>query len=377
LSRADLKRRADEARRWLLEAVFPLWSTAGFDAASGQFVEQLSLEGEPDVGARRRVLVQARQLYVFAVAGRMGWDGPWRAVMDAAADTLLARGRDDGGDWIFAFDSAGRPVDRRLDLYTQAFVIFGLGHAATALGRVDLLAAAQATRERLCAAWRAPGGGFREGALHPGLRRQNPHMHLFEAAMALHQAGGDPADLALSGELWTLFATRFAADAGVLEYFDDDLAPLSDARGRITEPGHAFEWSWLAGQWRTLSGADTIGLADRLYAAGRRGVSADGIACDEVWTDGTVKAATGRCWPQTEWLKAALARLGRDPAAAADVGAAHDSLLRFLGDVRPGAWRDRRLADGGWAAGPAPASSGYHIVCALDQLIAWSASAGG
>jgi mannose/cellobiose epimerase-like protein (N-acyl-D-glucosamine 2-epimerase family) len=369
---ADLEARAARARRWLFEDAFPLWSSAGFDARTGQFVEQLTLAGEPLTAVPRRVIVQARQLYVFATAGRMGWDGPWRAVATAAAEALLARGRTDDGDWIFAFDGQGRPSDLRLDLYTQAFAIFGLTHAATALDRADLLDAARATRVRLELAWRAPAGGFVEGALFPGVRRQNPHMHLFEAVMALHAATGDAADAALAAALWSLFKDRFAAEAGVLEYFDEALVPLAGDRGRVTEPGHAFEWAWLAGRWGRRAGTDESAVADRLYAIGRRGVGPGGAACDEVWTDGTIKTASARCWPQTEYLKAALARLARTGATAdaAAAAGAHDALLAYLAGVRPGAWRDRRLADGGWAEGPAPASSGYHIVCALNELIA-------
>jgi mannose-6-phosphate isomerase len=362
---ADLSARAAAARRWLLEAAFPLWGTAGFDAASGQFVEQLTVAGEPSVETPRRTLVQARQLYVFAVAARMGWTGPWRAIMNAAADTLLARGRTDAGDWIYTFDASGRPLDARTDLYTQAFVIFGLVHAAEALGRDDLMEAALHTRQRLTATWRAPTGGFLEGEVHAHARRQNPHMHLFEAITALWEARRDPADAALGAELLALFEQRFAAPAGVLEYFDADLAPLNDTRGRVHEPGHAFEWSWLIGRWTAAGGAPRLDLAEGLYAAARLGVNAEGIAQDEVWSDGTVKSASARLWPQTERLRAALGRADL-PAARA----AHAAIADYLVGVTAGAWRDRRLADGSWAHGPAPASSGYHLVGALDELIA-------
>lgn len=365
---ADLSARATAARRWLLEATFPLWSTAGFDAVCGQFVEQLSLDGEPSVETPRRTLVQARQLHVFAVAARMGWTGPWRAVMSAAADTLLARGRTDAGDWIFTFDASGRPLDARRDLYTQAFVIFGLVHAAQALGREDLMAAAAQTLRRLDAAWRAPTGGFVEGEVHAGVRRQNPHMHLFEAVTALWEARRDPVDAALGAELLALFEQRFAAPGGVLEYFDDGLAPLDDARGRVVEPGHAFEWSWLIGRWTAAGGAARPALVERLYAAAGLGVNAGGVAQDEVWTDGTVKSASARLWPQAERLKAALAH-GERTGDLEGARAASRALAGYLDGCRPGLWRDRRLADGGWADGPSPASSGYHVVGALDELI--------
>jgi len=370
---APLKTWADGARTWLFDAVFPLWSTAGFDAGRGQFVEALALDGAPQRQTPRRVLVQARQLYVFSIAARLGWDGPWRGVMTAAADALLAHGRRDDGDWIFSFDPAGRPLDTRADLYTQAFAIFGLVHAAEALERPDLLAVARQTRARIDSAWRAPaGGGFLEGEVVTDRRRQNPHMHLFEAAIALCEAGdGEPEDAALAGELWDLFKARFYSPAGVVEFFDDALVRLADARGAVLEPGHAFEWSWLASQWSAIGGCDTAADSDQLYRAGLRGVGPLGLASDEANPDSTVKIATARCWPQTEWLKAALARHAKAPGEASlgEIGRAHAALMSYRDGAIAGAWRDRRLADGGWADGPAPASSGYHIVCALNALI--------
>lgn len=369
MSANDVQVQAREARRWLFDGAFPLWSTAGFDAPSGQFVEQLAQSGQPVVDLPRRTLVQARQIYVFSRAGLMGWNGPWRAVVTAAAGVLMARGRTRAGDWIFSFDASGRQLDRRPDLYTQAFVIFGLAHAAMALNRPDLLAAASETRERLDHHWRAPAGGFAEGELFPGFRRQNPHMHLFEAAMALRAAGG--ADGGLADELAGLFKARFLTEDGLVEYYDDHLVPLTDERGRITEPGHMFEWAWLIGRWAAINGSGETALIDQLLDSARRGVTAEGFAQDEIWSDGSVRVASARLWPQCERLKAVLARLERTGAAgeALEVLAAWSALKSYLAAAPTGSWRDRREADGRQTPGPAPASSGYHLVGALEELI--------
>jgi mannose/cellobiose epimerase-like protein (N-acyl-D-glucosamine 2-epimerase family) len=366
LSANDLQVQAREARRWLFEEAFPLWSTAGFDAPSGQFVEQLAPSGEPVVDLPRRTLVQARQIYVFSRAGLMGWNGPWRAVVTAAAGVLMARGRSVAGDWIYSFDASGGQLDSRRDLYTQAFVIFGLAHAAMALERPDLLAAASETRERLDHHWRAPTGGFLEGELYSGVRRQNPHMHLFEAAMALQAAGG--ADGGLADELADLFKARFLTEGGLVEYYDGNLVPLTDERGRITEPGHMFEWAWLIGRWAEINGTGEAAVIDQLLDGARRGVTAEGYAQDEIWSDGSVRVASARLWPQCERLKAVLAKLERT-GEAAEVLAAWSALNSYLAAAPAGSWRDRRAADGRQNPGPAPASSGYHLVSALEELI--------
>jgi len=202
-------------------------------------------------------------------------------------------------------------------------------------------------------------------------RRQNPHMHLFEATLALCEVGdGDPADLALATELWRLAEAYFFTPAGVVEFFDDALIPLPGDAGRTLEPGHGFEWAWLAGRWAVIGGANTSAWVEQLYGAGRRGVGPLGMACDEIWPDGTIKTATARCWPQTEWLKAALTRFELGHAGALeDVGQAYAALMTYRDGLSAGLWRDRRLENGDWQTGGSPASTGYHIVCALNALL--------
>jgi mannose-6-phosphate isomerase len=43
-------------------------------------------------------------------------------------------------------------------------------------------------------------------------------------------------------------------------------------------------------------------------------------------------------------------------------------LLRYLDTPTPGLWHDRRTAEGVFLAEPAPASSFYHIVAAIQAL---------
>jgi len=359
---SDLAPLAEAGRKWLLEAMLPLWSTAGFDETTSQFVEALTPAGEP-APAPRRTLVQARQMFVVCAGGRLGWTGPWRERASAAGEALLAHGHGEAGDWIYSFDANGAPADERSDLYTQAFVIFGLTEAGRALGRADFTAAATATCERLEAGWADPAGGFFEGdfAPHPG--RQNPHMHLLEAFLALHAATGDPADLARAERIADLFMTRLQDPAGhIPEEFDAAWAPI--ASGGLA-PGHQFEWAWLLDRLRQAGGRDRSGAVEKLTAFGERhGVNTAGFTIDEIWPDGSVKSAEARLWPQTERLKAAL--------AAADDGAAMQAagaLSAYLDVPVPGTWHDARLPDGGWRGGSSPASSGYHIVSALQTLI--------
>jgi mannose-6-phosphate isomerase len=229
-------------------------------------------------------------------------------------------------------------------------VTFALAHAGRVLQRADCLAAAEGLIDWLEAHWSHPSGGFLEGDISPTPpRRQNPHMHLFEAFLALHAATGKAMHLERAGRIATLFQLRFFdAEAGALpEYFDEAWRPMPDDMGRIVEPGHHFEWSWLFYQLHKAGGHDHRGMAERLRVhAEVYGVDAtSGVTFDEVFVDGVPKARTSRFWPHTERIKANVARYEdrRDPTAAANAAQAFDVLMTYCEGLTPGLWRDRRV----------------------------------
>lgn len=370
----EIQRRARNGKEWLFEHALPLWWDHGFDRAADCFHERLALNGAP-VLSPRRIRVQARQTLVYARTGRMGWDGPWREAVQAGARVLVGRGlRDDGGT-RHLLDANGMPADDSRDLYDTAFVALGLAEAAQALGeRDDLLDAASALVAWTETHWAHPAGGFHEGDLTPKPpRRQNPHMHWFEAQLALHEASGLRVYLDRAGAIAALLKTRLFDDyhGALPEYFDDDWRALPGEDGRIVEPGHAFEWSWLLHRWNALGGEDLSDIAERLRVHGELyGVDASGAIYDELYIEGPPRTRTSRLWPHTERIKASLAcyERTRDPNAARAAIQAFDMLMQYCDTPTSGLWRDRRLPDGGFVDEPAPASSFYHIMMALFEL---------
>jgi histidinol-phosphate phosphatase family protein len=371
---AALKQRAAVAKAWLFEHALPFWWGTGFDRASDCFHEQVGLDGIPLVQMSRRVRVQARQTAVYARAGRLGWPGPWREIVDRGAQILRIRGvRSDGGP-RHLLGPDGAPADERRDLYDLAFVTFALAEAAKALGdRADLIAQAGALVAWVEANWAHPAGGFREGEVKPAPpRRQNPHMHLFEALLALHEASGDPSHLARANRIAALFADKlFDARHGALpETFGEGWQAENPV---IVEPGHHFEWSWLLHRWNTLGGGDLGDIAERLRVHGEvYGVDlVSGAVYDEVFADGRPRTKSSRLWPHTERIKANVVRFERtrDVAAVDAAAQAFDMLMGYCDTPTRGLWRDRRTPDGGFVDEPAPASSFYHIMLAMAELI--------
>ena len=112
----------------------PLWGQRGFDTANGHFHEFLDFSGKPDPASPRRVMVQARQISVYARAALEDGYAPGRDLALTAADTMVTRclAADGAPGWVFSVTASGAVVDTCRDLYAHAFVIFGLAWAASA-----------------------------------------------------------------------------------------------------------------------------------------------------------------------------------------------------------------------------------------------------
>jgi mannose/cellobiose epimerase-like protein (N-acyl-D-glucosamine 2-epimerase family) len=82
-----------------------------------------------------------------------------------------------------------------------------------------------------------------------------------------------------------------------------------------------------------------------------------------------------RLWAQTERLRSSLllAALGSGPASEAAAIGSFRGLQGFLGTPVKGLWYDWQAADGSFEVAPAPASTLYHLMTGLSELLAPSA----
>lgn len=365
-----LSRRLDD---WLDVSALPLWWSLGADHQWGGYHDCLSLTGRPLVGPRR-ARVQMRQVYVYAAAGASGWNGPWLQAMEHGLAFFEGRFRRSDGLFRSAVNDRGAPVDDAAMLYDQAFALLGWATGARVTLRSDFEAKALELLAVIRSERRCPAGGFFESGERTN--QSNPHMHLLEAALAWMEAGGGPAWEAFAREIVELALNRFVdAERGyVREFFDTQWRPAPGEMGRLVEPGHQFEWAWLLGRWSKLVGDPTaLETAIALFQNGVSGVDPHrGVAVDALNDDLQVRSSQARLWPQTERLKAALLLAELDPVRAgiyeAHAVAAARSLQLYLRAPVPGVWRDKLFADGSWKDEPAPASSLYHIACAVWEL---------
>jgi len=376
LAASSIRDAAAQLRRWAIDHGLPLWASAGFDRQHKRFVERLSMQGQPDTEVPVRLLVQCRQIYSYALAARRGWHG---GAHELAADAFASMVRDyhrrDGrAGWVFSIHRDGAVADARRDVYSHAFLLLAAGSYVQVTGDQSGLSVADDTLAFLDAELPAPGGGYLEGS--PAVdttRRQNPHMHLFEGLLTLWSSTREPRYLARARAMFELFATRFfLPESGVLcEYFDNELKPLPGVRGRIVEPGHHYEWIWLLRWYERESGRAVQRYVDGLYRhADRYGYDNAGMIVDEALIDGSHHLRSRRTWPVTEALKANIveAAAGRERAKERALALANILLGQFLTRDPAGGWIDRLDEHGQPATDVMPASTLYHVMCAINEL---------
>jgi mannose/cellobiose epimerase-like protein (N-acyl-D-glucosamine 2-epimerase family) len=376
-----LKPLAAEMRAWLFDHALPLWATAGVNPDTGGFQDLLGLDGRP-VPAVQRARVQARQVYVYATAGALGWDGPWRSVMERGLAYFVRHWRRPDGLFRTTVNANSSPADDSAWAYDQAFALFAMAAVATAVPeRTDALGAeAAALLDAMQAKLALPAGGFREADPRRPYQ-SNPHMHLFEASLAWEAATGDVRWSQMADTIAALCRRHFLdpRTGALREFFDADWNPAAGADGRIVEPGHQLEWAWLLQRW-SLSRGDAEGsaAAERLFTIGSvQGVdTARNVAFNILDDTLTPTDLSARLWPQTERIKAALimARTASTPWARSQAARQAEDGVRglqaYLQVQTPGLWRDKMKTDGTFVDEPAPASSFYHIICACADLFA-------
>ncbi|HYE42973.1 MAG TPA: AGE family epimerase/isomerase [Caulobacteraceae bacterium] len=361
----------DRVRAWLFDEALPFWSTVGVDGDRG-FVERMDLDGTPADVDFKRMRVQARQIYVFSHAATLGFEGGLAAARNGY-DFITTHGRLPGGGWARTLGRQGGMLDPAMDLYDLAFVIFALGWYWKASGDETAARLAVDTLEAVDRQMAAAGGGYVSELPDPGVRLQNPHMHLLEA-LAASPLRRDGAWREATLGLTRLFRERLydPATGTLAETFDEDWRRAVGPAGVPIECGHHFEWCWLLRRADRRTGEDHGAERERLFAfAERHGVRSDGMVVDEVSETGARIGGDTRLWAQAERLKALLDRAEHDGVVdRAGVAACATNLLdRFLAPAPRACWIDHLTADGAPRVDKIPASSLYHLFLAFAELL--------
>jgi len=350
---------------WLNDKAYPLWWKTGADHELGGFHEKIDQTGRPVV-LPKRARVQPRQIFSF------GLSPEWTEAVEFGRDFYLAHYLRPDGLFRTLVAPDGKPVDETPAFYDQAFALLGLNSLYRALGNeVEHRDRARALIAKWIELRKHPAIGFEEDRPRKLPLCSNPHMHLLESCLAWREDDPQGPWKAIAGEIVELALTKFIdSRTGVLrEYFDGDWNPMQGDRGRMFEPGHQFEWAWLLMRWGQ---GNATSVALRLIdLAETHGVDQmRGVAINSLFDDFTPHDRSARLWPQTERIKAHC--LAAEVTGKSDhwdkAELAARGLWQYLETPITGLWYDVLTEHDGFIIEPAPASSFYHITCAINEL---------
>lgn len=369
----------------------PHWHDAGIDTVHGGFFERLNFSGTADTVAYKRLRVQARQIYVFAQAALIDPETLrrplWRAAAAQGFDFLQNYWLGNDRGWAQSVTVQGAPNDTAADTYDQAFVLLAAAwylRATNDAKAQEIIARTLRFLDTRLAC--VTHGGYFEGLADTGellagpARRQNPHMHLLEAMLALYQATGDQDYLNRSRRLYELFRIRFFdSETGTLgEYFSVDWKILPGKQGQCVEPGHHFEWVWLLHAYAGLAGDATArDCAGALFEfATDHGIHpVSRLVYDELNRSGVIIRGSHRLWPQTEALKAFIATAEYGPDAGARdaarqcISPAVDAIFDHYILPGSGIWNDQLNPKRQRVSNFVPATSLYHLFLAFSEAL--------
>lgn len=358
-------------KRRTIEDAIPLWSTAGWDHDAGGFIDRLHRDGTADRAAPRRVFVQARQIWCYAKAAQMGWYPEGRAIALKGLEHLLAKAKAPDGrpGYVHRLTPQGAVLDARRDAYDHAFILFALATVYALDKDAQIRAEIDALLAFLDGHLRSPHGGVHESLPVSLPRRQNPHMHLFEAMIACFDATHDLSFQNRAGEFFALFLANLYDERKCVlgEYFEEDWSKIEPVS---VEAGHQAEWVWLLKGFERITGCPTgQRRAELLATALRYRDTATGCLVDEGDDTGNIRRATRRLWPQAEIAKAWIAQAESGEAGAAEEARA--ALVRlerhYLSHPVRGGWYDQFDSEGRSLIDTIPASSFYHVLCAVTE----------
>ena len=365
---------AARLQAWLLDAALPIWWERAADRDGGGYFDRLNLDGT--VAAHpKRLRVQARQAYVYALAAGLGWSGPAKQASRHGLTQVMAHKCDDGLFRTRPDEPA--PRDGMGLVYDQAFVLLALAADQAAFGERGQERHALAVIRDI-AAFTHPLGGYGEA---PGLAEPlfgNPNMHLFECSQAWMRAGGADDWNRLAAHLAGFARARLidpASGAIPERYRADWQAPVS-ASDRFVWPGHLYEWGFLLLDRPGVTAEERTAALRLIEVAETRGVDRQRGVVIFALDEGLAPLDRGaRLWAQTERLRACarVAAMAGDGSQAdamwAAVSEAISALDAFLDTPTRGLWRDWMGSDGAFVDEPAPASSLYHIAGAIAELV--------
>jgi len=342
------------------ERIVPLWQGPGWNADMALPYEALDAQHRPLPVQRYRAMACARQLYLFS--SRI--EQPGAAERAAALFRSLQKHFHDAehGGWFYSIDAEGKPLDRRKDLYTHAFIVFACAHywgkVGEGLVEATLNAALEVVDEQF-----ARDDGLYEASLGEDWADlgsgplQNPQMHLAEAFLQVLAVREDEHVQQSLLQLCTALQEHFIEPQHGLM-----LEKPRGAGDNWFEPGHQFEWYYLLETSPLLRGTPLHASLERAFGYAELCGVNNAAVLAMLDAEGNVLDATQRIWAQAEYLRALALRSGNEARLLAQLKAMEQQFLHA------GGWYECRDGEGAVSRHDMPSTTPYHLATCLEGL---------
>ncbi len=302
----------------------------------------------------------------------MGWYPEGESIALKGLEYLLAKGKAPDGKPGFVHRlGADGAIDNPLrDTYDHAFVLLALATVYALDRDAQIRSEIDALLSFLDSSLRSPHGGFAEGvAVVVAAAAESADASVRSDDRAVRRHTRSSSFQQRAGEFFGLFMANLydKRTQALGEYFEEDWSKIEPV---VVEPGHQAEWVWLLKGFERITGCPTGRPRGELLATALRYQdAATGCLVDVGDAAGNITRNTRRLWPQTEIAKAWIAQAESGEEGAADKARAALARLQrhYLSHPVAGAWYDQFDGEGRSLVATIPASSFYHVLCAVAE----------
>jgi len=302
-----------------MEALLGWWRQYAVDHVAGGFYGEVGNDNIPVSDAAKGLVLNARILWTFSDVFRYSGQ---RTDLDLATRAFhyfydFFRDTKYGG-FYWSLKADGQPLDRKKQVYGQAFAIYGLTAYFQATANVQALDMAKATFllleqhgydreyggyiEAFAEDWSATGNLRLSEKDQNTAKSMNTHLHVIEAYARLYRVWPDARLAAALKSLLVVFKQHIlSADFHQRLFFTANWQSQSDE----ISYGHDIEAAWLLQECAEILGepeamAEFKRFAVAMAVAALAGVDSDGGMYYEYHPDTCLMVREKHWWPQAE-----------------------------------------------------------------------------